>query len=136
MAKLHPNAVDLIGQRFGRLTVISHEGRTSSGNYTWLCLCDCGMHKTFASHSLREKDVLSCGCLRRENMRNVSFVHGHAGNPNPGRWRKRSPTYETWCAIVARCYNPKHKFYKYYGARSISMTKSWRDSFESFLNEM
>lgn len=33
---------NLIGQKFGKLTVISKSKKNSAGNYTWICKCDCG----------------------------------------------------------------------------------------------
>ena len=59
-----PKAIDLSGQRFGRLTVIERD----SGS-TWRCLCDCGNEHFAASGSLRNGNVKSCGCLRRELAR-------------------------------------------------------------------
>lgn len=59
-----PKAVDLSGQRFGRLTAIER----SSGS-TWRCLCDCGNEHFVASSVLRNGSVKSCGCLRRELAR-------------------------------------------------------------------
>ncbi len=38
--------------------------------------------------------------------------------------------------MIDRCSNDSHVAYKHYGGRGISVTKPWRDSFESFLNDM
>ena len=56
---------ELIGQRFGKLTVIEHVGKIKSRNNAnvWKCLCDCG-NTTFATTSaLKSLHVKSCGCL-------------------------------------------------------------------------
>lgn len=37
--------------------------------------------------------------------------------------------------MTARCRNPKHKDYKYYGARGISVCTQWLD-FKNFLADM
>ena len=55
---------DLIGQRFGRLTVIARDGSDKKGNAKWLCKCDCGNTKSIISGSLRAGLTKSCGCLR------------------------------------------------------------------------
>lgn len=59
--------IDLTGQRFGRLTVISKDNEriTKSGSY-WICKCDCGTTKSVKSSSLRRGEIQSCGCLRAE----------------------------------------------------------------------
>lgn len=41
-ATTHSRAIDLVGQRFGRLTVIKRHGTKKNGNASWLCQCDCG----------------------------------------------------------------------------------------------
>lgn len=59
-------AVDLIGRKFGRLTVI--ERAENRGKYVaWKCLCDCGNEKVATAYSLTRGSTLSCGCLQREN---------------------------------------------------------------------
>ena len=36
---------DLVGQKFGMLTVISRADSDESGKRRWLCRCDCGAEK-------------------------------------------------------------------------------------------
>ena len=55
--------------------------------------------------------------------------HGHATDG-------LSPTYMSWKAMKARCYNPKDKRYHRYGGRGITICASWRKSFSSFLADM
>lgn len=33
---------DILGQRFGRLTVIERTNHRNNGRVYWLCRCDCG----------------------------------------------------------------------------------------------
>jgi hypothetical protein len=35
-----------------------------------------------------------------------------------------------------RCYNPKTKFYNYYGGRGIEICDRWKYSYENFLKDM
>lgn len=51
---------DLIGEKFGKLTVIKYEG-----NSKWLCVCDCGKEKTTRADSLKNGRSTSCGCSRK-----------------------------------------------------------------------
>lgn len=50
-----------------------------------------------------------------------------------GLWR--TPTYNSWRAMKARCDYKHHTQYKYYGARGITYDPRWA-SFEAFLSDM
>lgn len=63
---------DLMGQRFGMLTVIGHDG--SDG---WVCLCDCGGSSTPSGGNLKAGKTRSCGCGQRAPGRSRS----HPGKP-------------------------------------------------------
>jgi len=61
---------DLIGEKFGRLLVISEsKKRTTSGLVFWECVCDCGNKKIINGSSLRRGKTQSCGCLMLESVR-------------------------------------------------------------------
>lgn len=53
---------------------------------------------------------------------------------NPVRWR----TYRKWASMCARCYNPSHPAYPYYGGRGILVCQEWvgRGGFDRFLDHM
>lgn len=56
--------LDLTGQRFGKLTVLSRtEARRDQGSVVWLCQCDCGNQKEVSARRLTQGKVRSCGCL-------------------------------------------------------------------------
>jgi hypothetical protein len=58
-------AVDLRGQRFGRLLALEPtEERHGIGYVVWRCLCDCGNMTSVISGNLTGSRVRSCGCLR------------------------------------------------------------------------
>ena len=46
------------------------------------------------------------------------------------------PLYPTWVGMKSRCYNPKLKSYKYYGARGITVCDRWLNSFVAFVEDM
>jgi hypothetical protein len=56
-------AIDLTGQRFGRLVAIRRHGTVNHGA-SWLCRCDCGCEHVVRAVSLRRGDTKSCGCQR------------------------------------------------------------------------
>lgn len=70
-------ALDLSGQRFGRLTAVRDIGARRSFRL-WECVCDCGATCSKTSASLKHGKVVSCGCFRDEqsSKRNSSDVSG------------------------------------------------------------
>lgn len=62
---VHPNKfIDLTGQKFGKLTVISKSDRIESGNIYWNCLCECGNSTVVNGAKLRSGKTVSCGCIK------------------------------------------------------------------------
>jgi hypothetical protein len=56
---------DIIGRRFGMLTVLSYDHSFNRNTY-WLCKCDCGNTKVVKRGSLMGDDTVSCGCYRNK----------------------------------------------------------------------
>lgn len=56
---------DLVGKRFGRLTVIEMAG-VKRHHAQWLCQCDCGLTTLSYAYQLNNGSKQSCGCLRTE----------------------------------------------------------------------
>jgi hypothetical protein len=114
-------ALDLTGQRFGRLAVLRRDGHIGIER-AWLCRCDCGRTKRMRAAALRSGNSTSCGCLRLERV----TTHGlHA-----------SPEYGIWKAARNRCRNPKAQGYADYGGRGIRMDATWEISFTTFYRDM
>lgn len=44
--------------------------------------------------------------------------------------------YRIWAGIKTRCFNSRHKSYRDYGARGITMSDRWRNSFVAFYEDM
>lgn len=67
----HRSAVELAGQRFGRLTVIKQQYslKMKTRKRTWLCACDCGEQSLVATHALLRGLTSSCGCARIETIK-------------------------------------------------------------------
>lgn len=65
-ARLGPHVKDMIGQKFGRLTVASFSHLDPAGRAHWNCDCDCGNKKVISGTMLRSGTIQSCGCYRRE----------------------------------------------------------------------
>lgn len=69
--------IDLVGKVFGKLTVISRNGKDQHGNPTWACVCSCGKTHVTAGVYLRNGDTKSCGCYRGRTAKSFgeSFLH-------------------------------------------------------------
>ena len=79
------NVINLIGKKFGHLTVISRQGSDKRGEALWECECDCDAHTHLIvlGSNLRTGHTTSCGCERRSkgelavaklfNDNNISF---------------------------------------------------------------
>lgn len=64
--------VDLTGQEFGRLTVLSRfEG---PGKARWLCQCSCGKTTVVPSDPLVKNATKSCGCYRAQHSRESKLI--------------------------------------------------------------
>lgn len=65
--------IDIVGQKFGRLTVLSLY--STKGGARFLCKCDCGGTTIPRGYNLRKGNTKSCGCWNRER---VSEVQKHS----------------------------------------------------------
>lgn len=118
--------INLIGQKFGKLTVIKRKGKNKWGNYKWLCRCDCGNKIITNGGSLKSGNTQSCGCLQKE----IVTKHGHSTRTI------RSKTYMVLNHIIQRCTNHNDKEYSNYGDRGITVCNRWKNSFSNFLEDM
>ncbi len=62
-------AVEITGQRFGRLVVLRRAGSDGNGRARWACRCDCGGNATYLRQVLIAGEAKSCGCLHIETAR-------------------------------------------------------------------
>lgn len=62
-----PKRIDLVGEKFGELTVIRlSDKKLENGTRLWECLCSCGDRAYVPGVSLRAGYYKSCGCKRVE----------------------------------------------------------------------
>ena len=62
-----PGLINLLGQKYGKLTVVEDLG-SKNGKHWWRCECECGGEKITHSTSLRTGNVKSCGCLKTKGL--------------------------------------------------------------------
>jgi len=110
---LMPKYIDRTGQRFGRLLVVEQAGRNNLKKVLWKCQCDCGNQTTVTAGSLVTGGTVSCGCYLKER------ITKHGG------WKKAS--YNTWRAMMRRCYNQNDKDYPRWGGCGVTVHTPWHD---------
>lgn len=118
--------VDLTGNRYFRLKVLSFYGKWKHGASKWLCECDCGRYGAFLGTLLKGGHTKSCGCLRKYNMSELFSTHK----------KSRLKEYKIWKEIRQRCYNENNPAYHHYGGRGIKMSKDWYLDFMAFYRDM
>lgn len=67
-----PKALDLINQKYGKLTVIQ-KAPNKNKRTAWLCKCDCGNEIIVTTQALRSGNVKSCGCLYHKDLIGKKF---------------------------------------------------------------
>lgn len=109
-------AMNLIGEEFGKLTVVDRDDNDKHGKTRWLCKCECGATATVGGADLKRGRTASCGCLKR--------THGLS----------RHRLYGIFGMMKDRCYNPNNISYPWYGGEGIRIHQEWLDDYESFHN--
>ena len=110
---------NLIGNRFGKLTVVSQNGKNKHGNILWLCKCDCGNEHTVPSGKLIQGKSKSCGCYSIEMKQKRATRHGLTINGIKPR------TFIIWNGMKSRCLNENSNNFHRYGGRGITICKEW-----------
>ena len=137
------NALNLVGQRFGLLTVIERDTTRKGGCSFWKCKCDCGGYITTRASCLKSGDTKSCGCLFRTDERIAMVSENgrkkrHSASLNFIHRVSKHPLYQTWMDMRRRCNSPVHHAYEYYGGRGIKVCDRWNgdNGFENFVADM
>lgn len=68
--------LDLMGQRYGNLTVIGPAENIGTCT-AWLCRCDCGRETVVKTQHLRSGRTVSCGCIGpKKGLASLTYVDG------------------------------------------------------------
>lgn len=127
---------DLIGQRFGRLTVIARLAERQNRKVMWRCRCQCGNETTAQGARLRSGITASCGCLKIDQLRARNISHGESQRGSV------TTEYRCWSHLKERCLNMRSKDFRHYGGRGIKICDRWplgdeqRSGYECFLADM
>ncbi len=116
---------DITNQIFGKLTAISfHSKANNSKAPLWLFACSCGNQCIKSQSVIKQRRQQSCGCPII-----IAKRHSTHGMSN-------TKEFKVWCSIKERCFSPKVKAYKDYGARGITICDRWQEAFLNFYNDM
>lgn len=119
--------VVMIGQRFGKLTVLELTNEIKCSQKTYLCLCDCGNKKIVIKGNLKKGNSTSCGCSRAKTCSaRMALLNLRHGETDTKLWR-------SWKGIVERTTSVKSSHYPRYGAVGIGIFKDWL-KYENFAN--
>lgn len=103
---------DIIGENFGRLTVVDRVENSKNGSARFLCECECGNKKIYRRCDLTGKyKYVSCGCYSAEATRNRAKTHGMS----------KTRTYALWHSMIKN--------------RTGVICDRW-ETFENFLEDM
>lgn len=119
-------AMDLIGKRYGRLTVVSRAENSETHKTRWVCKCECGKEVIVVGSNLKSGNTQSCGCLHNEETavrnRELKTTHGKTG----------TRLFTIWIDMRQRCSNPNDKYFEIYGGRGIAVCDEWKSDFKVF----
>lgn len=121
-----PAKLDLLGQKFGRLTVIGETTERDFSFVVWACRCDCGAAVLTSSNALRQGVTRSCGCLRKDMRVAGNVTHGGA------RGKRKERLYRLWKGMRQRCSNKKLAFAHRYVLRGIKVCDEWQNDYAAF----
>lgn len=120
-----PAKKNLLGMKFGYLTVVAEIDIRSAGAVMWECSCKCGKTTIVRSYSLTSGATKSCGCLHIEKI----TKHG----------LRYTREYKTLVAMKSRCNSETCPEYKDYGGRGIKICDRWLDKekgIENFIEDL
>lgn len=122
-----------IGDKFGKLTILSYSTKIINKRNTCmvLCVCECGKIIEKRYQNVKTGFTQSCGCLATQNglkLSKMNIKHGMAHRNNKSR------LYNIWQGMKRRCYNKNDINYKRYGAKNIIVCDEWKNSFTQFYN--
>ena len=114
----HNKKIEMIGKKFGKLTVIKEAGKSKAGEIMYICRCECGTEKVINGCNLRRGYITSCrgkGCYQNKK-------HG----------MRDTDIYKKYQDMKYRC---NRKDNKIYGARGIKVCDEWQgeNGFANFL---
>jgi hypothetical protein len=127
---------DLIGKKINRLTVLDFATKDKHGIRMVRCACECGNESIAGAYAVKSGATKSCGCLSREagharlgERRSTWNGYRAPNHPNVGTWN-------SYCSMKTRCFNPNDKTFLRYGGNGITACERWKNSFLEFVKDL
>lgn len=114
--------LDLLGKRFGQLTVVERVENASNGQARWKCICDCGETCIARASKLVRGVKFRCKKCRYKYISETKSTH-------------REEPRDLWvryCCMKNRCTRHDYHAYHRYGGRGITICDEWSKSFIAF----
>lgn len=54
------NFLDITGEKYGKLQVLSYAGKNKLGNSKWICVCECNNQRIIEATKLKSGHTKSC----------------------------------------------------------------------------
>jgi predicted nucleic acid-binding Zn ribbon protein len=124
---------NILGNKYGRLTVIEFDRLVKYKGVFWKCKCDCGTVKIIRSGDLISGNTTSCGCYLKEIIGKSTITHGQTCGKSHNEYPK---AYKVWKSMINRCYTKSSNAYSNYGGRGITVCDRWKNSFTNFYEDM
>lgn len=119
------NYIDIVGKKFGNLTVLERASALGVKQTKFRCLCECGKETTVCASHLKNGHTKSCGCLVPVLTSKRATTHS----------KSKTSTYRSWGAMIRRCTNQNCEAYQWYGEKHITVCDEWK-KFDNFLKDM
>jgi hypothetical protein len=122
--------IKLEGTSINKIKVLEYVGScTKNKTAYYRCECSvCGSDLTVNHTNLYgNKHLHGCKDCSVTEVANQNRTHG---------FKNTHKTYKSWCKIKERCFSPNDISYHNYGAKGVTMHKSFVDSFMNFYNEV
>jgi hypothetical protein len=124
---------NILGNKYGRLTVIEFDRLVKYKGVFWKCKCDCGTVKIIRSGDLISGNTTSCGCYLKEIIGKSTITHGQTCGKSQNEYPR---VFKIWRGMIKRCYTESSNSYKNYGGRGITVCDRWKTSFSNFYEDM
>jgi hypothetical protein len=99
----------------------------------------CGVEHV-PSLTARKRHCYACRDCRKAQLKAWRLKNADRIGESQKIWRannrERVLIYAVWQAMLARCYNPGHDAFDWYGGRGVRVCDRWRSSFDTFLSDM
>lgn len=123
-----PRTVDIVGNQYSFLKVLDRSENYMQ-NRKWVCECICGKICETTKQRLENGRAKSCGCMKSKLLSDASRIHGASSGG------KNSPEYQSYIAMMHRCYDDKRVGWERYGGRGIIVSEDrWLEPGTGFLN--